>query len=292
MTPIVLQLQELAASGDASVSELLRKARIVASKLKLDEFNDWLQHELHGYPPDANLPEYRIFFGDLRAHNPMNGILMPVRFNVELTEALSRIRCRQSIGSLEDVLKGASNGLQVPLSPRDLEFVHGLMDEDAREWVMPFRRVSPTQLSAILDRVRSIILDWSLQLESQGIVGDGMTFSEEEKQRATTQSVHINNFQGVFGNVTNSSVTQRLEMKIDHRDLKGLLDFMRSQRIPEAEVQVLQEAILADAEPTERKHFGKNVSSWLGRLVSAGYDLAVGASGELLANAIWSYYGF
>src|SRR5690242_10402270 len=51
----------------------------------------------------------------------------------------------------------------------------------------------------------------ALDLESRGILGEGVSFMHEEKQAAMEmQTVNIANFQGVFGDVQNSTVTQNL----------------------------------------------------------------------------------
>jgi hypothetical protein len=295
-TGIVLQLQELAADGQSSVSELLRKARMVASKLKLKDFNAWVEHELHGYPADAKVPDYRVIDGDLRARNPMNGVLMPIRFNAELTEAISRIECRQGIGSLDELLASHSDNIQVALSPRELEFVHGLMDEFHQQWVIPFRRVSQIQVATIIDRVRSIILDWALELESKGIVGNGMTFSQDEQRRAVEQHVHIGTFQGILGDVNQSSVSQQLEMKVSRNDFEGLRSLLLGLDIPTAEIEGLRAALKADPPPEEKSHFGKRVSEWIGAVTvklaggacKVGLDVAI----DRISHGIWQYYGF
>jgi hypothetical protein len=59
MTPLTELVD--AASGDAvPVSTLLRKVKVIASRLKVGELESWVDHELAGYPPDAELPEYRV----------------------------------------------------------------------------------------------------------------------------------------------------------------------------------------------------------------------------------------
>jgi hypothetical protein len=45
-----------------------------------------------------------------------------------------------------------------------------------------------------IDAVRTRILVWSLELETQGILGDGIVFSKKEKEKATsTPSIDIHN---------------------------------------------------------------------------------------------------
>jgi hypothetical protein len=48
----------------------------------------------------------------------------------------------------------------------------------------PYRFISHNQLAGIVDTVRTIIVEWSLKLEAEGILGAGMTFSESEKKKA------------------------------------------------------------------------------------------------------------
>ncbi len=42
---IILELQELAADSNIDVSDLLRKCLIIATKLRLEDFKMWIQHE-------------------------------------------------------------------------------------------------------------------------------------------------------------------------------------------------------------------------------------------------------
>lgn len=49
----------------------------------------------------------------------------------------------------------------------------------------------------ILSTVRNKILDWALLLEESGIIGEGMTFSDEEKKKAQDTKV-INNYTNNF----------------------------------------------------------------------------------------------
>src|SRR3546814_19761497 len=65
----------------------------------------------------------------------------------------------------------------------------------------PMLVIGGNQLAAIVDSVRTKVLDWSLALEQEGILGDGLSFSEREKSIATTQSIRLDNFQGVLGSV-------------------------------------------------------------------------------------------
>ena len=45
--------------GATDLSLILRKAKVLAYKLKNQEFKDWVEHELNGYDENDLLPEYR-----------------------------------------------------------------------------------------------------------------------------------------------------------------------------------------------------------------------------------------
>jgi hypothetical protein len=69
----------------------------------------------------------------------------------------------------------------------------------------PAAHVAWAQIQGIIDTVRNTVLDWSLKLESQGIMGEGMTFSKEEK--AAAGNVHYE-IQNLIHNMSNSQIQQ------------------------------------------------------------------------------------
>ena len=59
-----------------------------------------------------------------------------------------------------------------------------------------------------MSTVRNKILDWALLLEENGIVGEGMTFTEVEKQTAQSTQVINNYTNNFYGTVTDIDVEQ------------------------------------------------------------------------------------
>ena len=62
MSSLIEELQRDALDSSVQVADLLRKALVVATKLKLDEFRQWAERELEGYDK-VDLPSYREFYG-------------------------------------------------------------------------------------------------------------------------------------------------------------------------------------------------------------------------------------
>ncbi len=67
MASLVQELQRLASSSTSALPELLRKAKLVAFKLGLDDFQKWIDFELEGYKDIKDIPLYRIVHCELRA---------------------------------------------------------------------------------------------------------------------------------------------------------------------------------------------------------------------------------
>lgn len=57
-------------------------------------------------------------------------------------------------------------------------------------------------MAGILDEIRNLVLEWAISLEKLGVKGDGLSFSDLEKERAHGVSLHVN------GNVTIQSLGQ------------------------------------------------------------------------------------
>jgi hypothetical protein len=102
---------------------------------------------------------------------------------------------------------------------------------------MEFKLIfAPTVLSGILDSVRNVILDWSLKLEQNGIIGEGMTFSKEDKAKAhaagvTYQIGSIANFTGNMGSVADQAVVNAsTTIGLDITGLTSLIEQLKSHQ--------------------------------------------------------------
>ncbi len=98
MTPIVLELQKLASEDSHSATELLRKALLVASKLTLSDFAEWVNKELNGYG-NTGVPAYRRIRAELKVDNPYRG-LCPFIVPHEIADKICDVEVTEPIGGL------------------------------------------------------------------------------------------------------------------------------------------------------------------------------------------------
>lgn len=65
---------------DHVIRNLLRKVYFAARKLKLQEFEDWVNHEWNGYKDLDKIPDYRLLRGELKAWNPDHGWISVINY--------------------------------------------------------------------------------------------------------------------------------------------------------------------------------------------------------------------
>ncbi|WP_454063561.1 AbiTii domain-containing protein [Candidatus Nitrospira salsa] len=258
MSSLVLELQQSALDKNQRVTDLLRKALVVATKLKLTDFRKWCEDEMNGnFTEEA--PPYRIVKGELKAWNPHNGWMPVIMEDSKSQETLSKRVIGQSIGELEDISFDAKDGvLQVPL-PHDVLITFFGQSESFRLGMVPTLLVGKNQLIGMVESVRNRILNWSLEVEGQGILGEGLTFSREEVKRASNITFNIDNFAGVIGNVSNA------ELQIG--DYNSLHSDLKRYGVPQSERNELEEILdnLPSASETERKTLLKKGTEWVMR---------------------------
>jgi hypothetical protein len=295
MAGLVLELQKDALEASVPITTLLRKALVVAKKLGIKEFQEWIQSELNGYDDFDNIPDYRRLYGDVKAWNPYHGYIPVIIQNESMSESLRIRKTKQPISELESLLdKSKESGiLQMPFPPA----VENELMKGTRSDLRPMLHISPNRIHGVLDIVRNTVLEWALKLEEEGILGEGLSFSVQEKEKAQANpNINIQNFQGILGNVSGSSVSQDLNMSIQMSDFKSLAEFLRAKDISAEDISELEKAIKDDHKPESPKSLGKRVSGWIGKMIakaaSGAWDIGVQAAGTILTNAISMYYGF
>ena len=291
--PIVLELQRLATESSQDVVDLLRKALIVATKLGTADFKAWIERELNGYQSNEDVPPYRVANAQIEAFNPVQGRLIPYYLPPNVAERLCKGPIIQPIGTLWELARSGNATFRVRLKPQEERL---LLEAQGDFPMQPVKSIPSTEVTKIIDAVRTTILEWALRLESEGILGDGIRFSDAEKQKAATSTnIHIGNFQGILGDVSHSDDIQTLQMTVTQGDFERLRQFLEAKGVGDADIDELKTAIDADSQPVAPQKLGENVSGWIGKMVSkaasGAWNFSVATAASLLANAISAYYG-
>lgn len=128
MSGIVLELQREALSKDANIESLLRKAYVIAKKLKLKEFEDWIQLEQNGYG-SREVPEYRYVQGQIKARNPYYGWI-PVVLPSEIEKVISNVPAKEAISGLIDLYESDNEFLAFNMNSDCNQSLSELVDFD------------------------------------------------------------------------------------------------------------------------------------------------------------------
>ena len=199
MASLVQELKQDAYDSSASLSNMLRKAKAVAVKLQLKQPIQWVEAELNGYTTDE-VPEYRKIHGRLKGHNPYRG-LIPMSFdNSEIEAAVSAYWSREPVGTIEHIL-ATTNEPMLPITGEKAAFLARM--SSAPDFLL-YLLFSPSSFQGILNAVRNRVLDWSLQLQTDGILGEGMSSRAEETAKVSDKGHTYNigsigNFAGNLG---------------------------------------------------------------------------------------------
>lgn len=195
MNGIVLELQQDLLSKDCDILNALRKAHIIATKLKLDEFDKWIQQELNGFKSENATPPYRKVRGVLKALNPYYGWIPVVVGNAEIEKKICERKLCDSISAIMELYSdNKSNGIQLSI-PGELVQVFNknsnlLIDTQYTLFV------GIHYIKEIIEHVKDCLLQWTLKLEENEIVGAELSFTSQEKEKAQALSQTINNYYG------------------------------------------------------------------------------------------------
>jgi hypothetical protein len=149
-----------------------------------------------------------------------------------------------------------------------------------------------SQVVRILDAVRQRVLDWALKLEADGILGEGLTFSQKEKTLVTqggdTYNITAHNVVASMGHVSEHatvSVTQT-NQGVDVGQLRALLESLRQtlgetafkgrEDVEESLAKLDEEAASAEPRKSAVLKYLETAKGFLGKATSfAGKEAAL-----------------
>src|SRR5260370_40923795 len=88
--------------------------------------------------------------------------------------------------------------------------------------------LNKSDLREIVGHIRNEILRWSMELEKAGIVGEGLSFSKQEKEKAQSIEFHfhgVQNVSNVLGDVAEGgrvTISQQASQGVDPRGFADL----------------------------------------------------------------------
>jgi hypothetical protein len=282
MASIIEQIQRDALDANVRVSDLLRRVKFAATKLGLGAVEDWVEQELSGYSDAVTLPEYRIINGRPMAQHPYRGWEL-IGGHVE---RISKRKVGQTIASLEELAK-APEGTTIHFPFSDAVLAKLNEANGTREWSAALE-VDKSAIVSILDRVRTLVLDWALKMEQAGVVGTEFNFdaADKKKARGVTTTINIGNIGSFAGNLGTENTAGDITVNSLNTELVGDLAVQLKAQTNELIVAGADGAILKtrlDQIEEELKKPAPVPSVLRGLLVDVRSAIA-GAAGNLVAT--------
>jgi hypothetical protein len=296
------EIQNEAVDSKSDLGALLRKCKVLAARLGSKTLEDWLIRESNGYPPEADVPDYRICPLQLKGHfsGPFgsgirNAPIPMICLPEDVREEYQNYKCRMSIACIEQIINEEHKGT-IGVSTNDLVVVLGSNVYLNQNCLQSWAEFGAASLLELLNAVRNRILDFSLAIWKENPnAGEISVQSDKNIEPARVSQIFNTTIYGgaatLVGNTTDSPIT----VNVVTSDLSSLEHALCQNGVPENDIKDLQAALEDDDRPKLKGRFGPKVSAWISGMIKkaaeGGWGLTVGAAGNLLADAISKYYG-
>ena len=296
------QIQQEAVDSKSDLGALLRKCKVLAARLGSRPLEDWLVRESDGYPQDTEVPGYRILPLELKGHfagplgSEMRNVPVPLLCLPErVRKGWQSYKCRQSIGSIEEILK-RSDGGTFAVSAGDLAVALGTNVYQDYNCVQAWAEVGVSQIVEILNSVRNRILDFVLAVWKEApTAGEHDDRAAREIEPARVTQIFNTTVYGGAANLVGSASNSPITFTVSLNDFPSLEKVLRSSGVQDEDVEELRAAIQSDPKPCKGGGFGPRVSSWFGNMMKkaaqGSWKVGVQIGATLLTQAISRYYG-
>ena len=151
MSSIVIDLQDEILSSDCDIVQILRRAHVIAVKLGLKEFDQWISYELNGYPDQNACPDYRKVRGTLKAFNPYHGWIPAVITDGELETVICEKKISNSISEIITLSKNPESRLVYEFPGDQVEHLDRLFGSP-----LPMRYALHISTASVMDIIEKV----------------------------------------------------------------------------------------------------------------------------------------
>jgi hypothetical protein len=197
----------------------------------------------------------------------------------ELRGAYQAYRCRQSVASVEEILKQAAAG-NPQVSTGDLAVTLGAKVYQGQNCFQAWAEMSRGYLVELLNAVRNRILDLAIALwkEAPG-AGESDPGSNGIESTRVSQIFNTTVYGGaanIVGTAANSSVA----FSVKQNDIGSLAEILIGAGIPESDLETLRRALYGDKPPQKGGGFGQR------KAADGTWKVALAVAADVLAKAI------
>ena len=217
-------------------------------------FDTWINSELYGFTEtkQKDIPDYRKIYGRLQASDSLYDWVPVVFTNSEMEALLCERKLDCPIGEILTLYDSPDGFFELKYNANISREIDKIC-----ETIGPLEyklTVNNFHLKNIIDQVTTRLLEWTLVLESQGILGNDIQFTPMEQSLAQNVPQQIN----YYGTVINGDVQQSQVISGDHNTisfnydqvsdlLENVKDALKSESLSAEDRETVEE-LIKDAE--------------------------------------------
>ncbi len=228
---LLRQIQEELASSDVDVVVVLRKCKILARRLHSDQFAQWLDWELNGYPKEAEVPEYRTVH-PVHYASFSNGYwsiqqqsISTMLIDKEWRHLFEPFPYRAGIEAVKTLAAAKGGGM---LERNEFRFLlkNKVVDLPCHQF---WSQISDVELKQIVSAVTNRLLDFVMDIEAENPNAGEAPASEIPVAPERVQQLVSNHFHGPVGNIAQNSSGFSQTATLNFDQVRELVTTIRSE---------------------------------------------------------------
>src|ERR1039458_2236010 len=262
---LLREIQHDLASANVDVTTVLRKCKILAARLGSNEFAQWVEWELNGYPESQPTPEYRRLpityyasFYSLGWKVPQAAVPLQV-VPEKHRDSFTNIEFRDGIAKVESLARPGND--PTVERPELIFMLQGKM-YPSMECHRVWGQLSGNDFEQLVSAVKNRILDFSLKIEAENPDAGEAQPNTQPVPPEKLQPLVQNTFYGTVGAIAQHSehFSQNVNIGVSTEDIRRLvkdftdhlnelkLDDRQKQRV-ELQIATLRTEIAGEPDP-------------------------------------------
>jgi len=279
--------------------------KLLAARISHQEFAEWVDQELNGYPSIKALPDYRVVRVDsygsfVGSFSRAAKLQVPVSvLPKELQDQYLHAYMGSSISAYTALLSGDKSGSVQEPWPVALAVHNASTLTPDMQCVSAWKEIPIGAIVRLMDSVKTRVLGFAIDLEREAPnAGELPIGSQPPLSREKMTQIFNTNITGSVGNVANASsgFSQSSVVAVEPGNWQSLQARLLELGLSAADTEGLKAELEHALAAGSQEEMTKTASTWIGRLAgkaatgAAGVGIEVAATG--VAKAIASYFGF
>lgn len=209
-----------------SLDETLMKCKILAYRLKNTELVNWVNNEINGYETKDNFPSYRIIQvhskGNFKYPTMLieNQNIPSIAISEKYREYVNTCYISRGVSALEHLLNNSTSDMLMADWDHNLVVLEGRKIYKDATCLYARQEIPLSAITEILEKVRSIILDFCLKIEQEyPNIGEHPMINTPDIKKVEQIVQNTFNFYGGTQNVATNSKEFSQDIQLNSNEL-------------------------------------------------------------------------